>query len=440
MPNKVAVATAVLCATAFLPAPGHAAGCAAVRKQGPWTVVTMPAFPTPKDPSKGVPDGRLTLPYPLVAAGATAAEMYVTDGVSVLRTTDGGCTWGSVFELSALDAVNPDPGVAVSFATGRIEGLDTGTAPGTTRITATSVYVLVRSYENFSEGGPAVLVTSHDSGAHWRAATVAASCDGTAEPVVLGNSDDFVYASGPNAVNVNGFAPYPSNDNLRANSIVSADGGTTWTCPAFPGGGPAMRADPLDPRTLVTFACGGGRTPIRSTDGGAQWTALPALPLPPNHLCDGVDAVDVLHLPHSGVRLAAMVHTNPLYVPPPYWMVVDVSSDGRTWQYLGNVVRDPAGEEALGLALRYDGTPMVVLSVGAVPPSAPTGYAVRTWSSRKRVWLDGPSLGTLATGCAGGAIHTVTGVVPGDALRTSVLMRATVGNGCRPLLLRYRAG
>jgi hypothetical protein len=387
-----------------------------------------------------VPDGRTSLPYPFVAAGATDAEMYVSDGVSVLRTSDGGCSWRSVFELSALNAaITSDAGALAASVTGRIDGLATGVAAGSTRLTATSVYVVIRPYENFSEGGPAVVAASHDSGVTWRIATVAASCDGMSQPFVT-TGQDFVYAAGANAINLAAGALYPSNENHFAKSVVSTDGGATWTCTADPGGGPLMRADPLDARTLVTFRCyaNGSATPVRSTDGGAHWTAMPALPLPPRELCYWLTAGDVARLPRGATRLATLVETNPEGAAPPYSIVVDVSPDGRTWQSLGKVLRDLTSERALGLTLRYDGAPMVVVGVGIVQASAPTGYVVRTWSSRKRAWVDGPPLGVTATGCAGSAIQEVGQVTWGDALRTSMLMLAKVDNGCPPLLVRYR--
>lgn len=430
MRTRLAVAVATLSAGALLPAPVRAAGCAAVWQKKGWTTVDTPAFPAPADTwngGSGWPD------YPLVAGGATANETFVSNGVAVLRTGDGGCTWQTVFSLGVTKGVQADPGVLAQNAFGHIAELVVAPARGVTH-----VYLLLRNELPIVSAlpQPTVVVTSDDGGASWRAATVTMACDGKPGVPMLDGSG--LTAGGTGGVYLTTFKTQ-ADGSLNGRLVASTDGGRTWTCGVTsPGGTEVYRADPIDPRGVWSASCAGAR---RSTDAGVTWTARLPYPSVPGETCTQVDGFDVWHPAGGGPRLAVLLLTHRADAADKTQLAY-VSTDAKTFRQLGTLRGSRTAEFVHLLGFRYDGAPIALVDVGIVSISPATAHVVRTWSDRKRTWADASVLVARMPACPAPAISGVAQAGLGDAARGSLVLRADVNysnNRCPALVLHYRA-
>ncbi|TAL20701.1 MAG: hypothetical protein EPN99_08970, partial [Frankiales bacterium] len=96
-----------VCAVALLVTPAATAqpGCDGVRTDGAWTVVASPELPQrPVDTARAAdPDSTSGRQISAYAVDRERRErLYVTNGVAVLRSSDGGCSWEEVFSPPAV--------------------------------------------------------------------------------------------------------------------------------------------------------------------------------------------------------------------------------------------------------------------------------------------------------------------------------------------------
>lgn len=250
--------------------PVAAQACAEVHTSGAWTSIVAPRFSHPA--SGGVPLAHA------VAAGA--ARLYVTDGLSILRSDDGGCGWSEVYRLPAepplpstdhldalpvtdqsarivtlaVPAVAPDRVLAVlSSAAG------TGVDPG-------PVDADLSTAESLTRSALVAVLRSEDAGGTWRASRQGLPQVGTPRLLRLAPSDP---ARGYLVVS------QATGDAV----LTTADGGATWEARSAPapvteprsGALSDLAVDLLDPLRL--WAVHGPRL-ARSQDGGASWAWL----------------------------------------------------------------------------------------------------------------------------------------------------------------------
>ena len=268
----------VLCLMAVVTAPFAAAAAACGNKEGFWTII---------------PGGRFAEKQTITGLAVdpqAPARMFITNGTEVLRSTNSGCDWKSVFvgaEEASLSG--PTGGTATILS---ISMSDRGAVPP---------YMLVRQ-----DVGPVTrprVFLGTDGGANWGAGDAGLPPAGVPELLRVAPSDpDTAYV----VIDVAGVT-----DAIYA----TTNGGATWT---LRGRSPStgvndLKVDPSRPNDLWI---GGGDGLYHSTDGGASFTPIDAF------TGQEVGPVDVFH---SGgpARIIAFSRTA---------NVGQVSEDGgQTW-------------------------------------------------------------------------------------------------------------
>jgi hypothetical protein len=156
---RAIVAVAALSGAMIAPGVGIAAGgqCRAIETApGGWTTGAMPATPS----------AATEPPNAIVATSAVGQDSLVqlaTDGVSVFRTADGGCSWQTVFTIGPSDYYSVG-GIAVAYSVTSIaNGHDaTATSKQTVYLALTPGIVMVGTV--FAAAPPELLAVSHDGG------------------------------------------------------------------------------------------------------------------------------------------------------------------------------------------------------------------------------------------------------------------------------------
>lgn len=235
MRKLVALMVAVSLLTPLAAARG-AADCGVV--SGNWTTIAGPRFPSG---SQAITD--------LAVDARTPLRFFVTNGTSVMRTTDGGCSWQHSYTLGDQD----DGPLAYTAATSRIVALVAPESGG--RVLASIAETVANQIR------PHVLV-SFDAGRSWESGDTGLPPLGSPEGLVVASSSpDTAYV----AVDLGG----GTLDSLYA----SSDGGRSWQPRSQqPGSGMVgFEVDPTVPNEL--WAYGNGLN--HSTDGGSTWTPVP---------------------------------------------------------------------------------------------------------------------------------------------------------------------
>lgn len=271
-PRVALVALAVTLVPALVPVVGAsaAAGCSGVTRSGSWTVARAPGG---------------SVVHATVASRPTTS--YVSDGVRIARTTDGGCTWREVWRVPAARSAEQP----YDAATAQVVALAVPPAPKA----AARVLAVVQDGVDGSETstgatleGRLHVVRSEDGGATWTSGDsglVTTSRNVRREQIDAAGSGRCgdvrgcvlrIAPSDPDVV----YLATETTPLLPGRLHRSADGGRTWVPRAslvqpsgagVPGGLGSLAVDPVAPDVL--WAEVDGRL-AQSRDGGTTWRAV----------------------------------------------------------------------------------------------------------------------------------------------------------------------
>ena len=230
----VALLTVVSLLTPFTIARG-AEGCGT--SSGPWTVLAGPRFPA----------GTQTI-SDLAVDARSPSLFFVTNGVSVMRSTDGGCSWTESYTLG--EQISPDQ--TFTPANARIESVVVPEAGGRALLSIAETVV--------NQERPHVLVST-DAGRSWQ------SGDSGLPP--LGSPQELVVA--PSSPDI-AYLGLDLGGGTLDSIFASADGGLTWEARQQHVGGEfdGFEVDPLVPTEIWAY----GEGFHRSTDGGQTFVPI----------------------------------------------------------------------------------------------------------------------------------------------------------------------
>ncbi len=271
-----------------------AAGCSGVMRSGSWTVVTTP--------------GDSVVHATVVSRPTTS---YVSDGVRISRTTDGGCTWREVWRVPAARSAS----FPYDAATAQVVAL----AVPETAAAAGRVLAVVQDGLDGQESatgafleGRLHVVRSDDSGATWSSGDsglVTTSRNVRREQIDASGSGRCgdvrgcvlrIAPSDPDVV----YLAAETTALLPGRLHRSIDGGRTWqprvsavlpSGAGRPGGLGALAVDPAEPDVLWAKIDGGV---AQSRDGGSTWRT--------RHV--GSSYGDLLTLQRTGRRPTRVLH------------------------------------------------------------------------------------------------------------------------------------
>ena len=177
----------------------------------------------------------------------TPSRVFVTNGTSVMRTSDGGCSWDSVFVLG------PQPADGQTYTSANAEILDVVVPESGGRVLLSIAETVV------NQTRPHVLV-SFDAGRSWDPGTGLPPLGSPEALVVASSSPDIAYL----AVDLGG--------GTLDTMFASADGGRTWQprSQRLAAGMTGFVVDPIAPTELWGYGDG----VHRSSDGGATWVPV----------------------------------------------------------------------------------------------------------------------------------------------------------------------
>jgi hypothetical protein len=245
-------------------------GCSRVTRGQYWTTFDVPDFP-----NRGSIVSYAVVPF-------QPRTMFATNGVDVLRTTDGGCKWTEVYSVTGKTPL--DHGFRGDSA--RIVAVHVPRSP------AANERVLLVIEESVHTATRPHVVRSDDAGNTWVTGDAGLPPTGRPETLVTTSIDHNV-----------GYLGIDVGDGGLDLVFATVDGGATWslrsnltqTAPnrAITG----LSVDPLAPNELWAFGPGGL---FRSSDGGASFA------LEPQFRNSAVSEVDVFHAParQHGIVLA----------------------------------------------------------------------------------------------------------------------------------------
>lgn len=234
--RKVIALIAVISVVAPLTVARATSSCGSV--SGYWTTIAGPRFPA----------GSPTI-ADLAVDPRTPSRFFVTNGTSVIRTTDGGCSWDPVYELGKTTV----PGQTFTAATARIRSVVVPESGG--RV------LLAVEEQALNQVRPHVVV-SLDAGRTWQAGDTGLPPLGSPEGLVVAHSSPDVAYLG---VDLGG----GTIDTLFA----SGDGGRTWQPRGRQVGNGItdLAVDPITPNELWAWGTSGLH---HSTDGGQTFTPV----------------------------------------------------------------------------------------------------------------------------------------------------------------------
>jgi hypothetical protein len=211
--------------------------CASHHAYAGWTEVDLPTFPTWST------NQATTTMTTWAADRGTPGRVFITDGLSVLRTTDFGCTWRTVYQVSLPPQWRAGNPAIWSLV-----------APG-------GNYVYLMEWL----GDMGFLLTSKDGGLTFTRA-------GANVPVVFPSAEGTVVASTKNPkrvllVNVDPFFLERSDDGGASWTVAAGSVGLLNTSNGY------VAFDPADANTLYVWPVGTVGL-YRSTDAGASFTEI----------------------------------------------------------------------------------------------------------------------------------------------------------------------
>ena len=232
--------------------------CAGHHPYAGWTEVDVPDFPQ-------FTTGTWSRPILNFAADQGApGRVFVTDGLSVLRSTDWGCTWKQVFQV-------PTPPVGVSY--------DTTSVPAIVAAGGNRVYLVTAV--GLGSLGPLVLYASSDGGATF------SKLSGPALPYYDPRPGSLVTSpQNPKRLYLIGIDPFYVERSDDAGATWTMQNGSLSASPGQTAGYVAV--DPANADLLYLWGPGGL---WRSTDGAASFKQITQSVAP----LSNPNAVGVLH-------------------------------------------------------------------------------------------------------------------------------------------------
>ena len=220
--------------------------------------------------------------------------MFVSDWNSVLRSTDGGCTWEKAFSLYDLDAPAPplgcegDLNFATFYADGclRITSIDVASGGSGPARVFVQIHRVYRTPVYFPAGYTTFVLVSKDGGDTFSLLDPTGSENALS---IVGTGGLAVAPSDPNTI-------YATRGDWTHHHIfVSHDAGETWNRVNAPIGvvGSAPVIDPGDPNHIWTYVTDADANKVlanrlwRSTDGGISWEAVTSPLETVNHITIG---------------------------------------------------------------------------------------------------------------------------------------------------------
>lgn len=298
--TMVGAALVVVVAAPFAVAQSPRPGTGCARLRGGWEQIAAPDFPS---------GDRKVASF---TAGATDPDrLVVTNGVSVMTTADGGCTWGETFALPAT----PTATFPFSSSDARITSVVGSVPPVDTPL----MYLTVEQLDRV--GRPHVVV-SVDGGETWQSGDQGLEA-AAGSPLHLA-----VAPSDPRVVYLLTGVTSGSGAGLEQRPLqslfVSADGGASWSKRAdfvaaarelqidLPRGSPVIvvdgsfdgvAVDGLDPDELWLYGPAGL---WHSSDGAVNVAQVDGVPRQ-----SGIGAVDVFHAANAPARVLAFESDTP---------------------------------------------------------------------------------------------------------------------------------
>lgn len=288
--RAVTAALAIVLVIAPLSPPAAAqAGCPGIVQEGAWDSIAAPKYPA--GPPRAITQFAVD-PY-------ASNVIYATNGVSLMATRDGGCSWEPRLVLDTL----PTLAVPISGANSEIVDIEIPES----RYATGQIYLLVAE-----KAGPLSrphVVISRDRGQTWQAS------DNGLPPATGSLNGIHVAPDSPQFVYVQMTLP-TGNDEIYA----STNGGRQWTRRSrIPPEGSAfdMAVDPQNSNELWMWGAGGL---YHSTNGGTSRSFINYVP-PPTPL------VDVWRGTEAASRIAAWApETSSFFIS---------TNGGRTWLPFG---------------------------------------------------------------------------------------------------------
>jgi hypothetical protein len=221
-----------------------AAGCSRVSESGFWTTYDVPDFA-----NGGSITGYAVAPF-------RPTTMFATNGVDVVRTTDGGCSWDPVFTVTGTTPL--DYGFRGDAS--QIVSIQVPRSP------AAQGRVLLLVTERAHTAPRPHVVLSDTAGNSWETGDVGLPPAGNPEELLVSPADPRIAYLGIDLA-----------DGGLDLLFASVDGGSTWTLRSDlmqiePNRGiQHLAIDPVLPLELWAYGTGGL---LRSTDGGASFTSI----------------------------------------------------------------------------------------------------------------------------------------------------------------------
>ena len=334
---------------------------------GGWTRIVAPQFPSGS---------------PVITAYAVEPSlpdrMFVTNGVSLMRSEDAGCEWAQVWSVGDLPI---GQGLAGQAAIRSIEIAPSQGVGG-------DVYLVV---SDLAGSGPPHVIVSRDGGEKWTSADVGLPPSGTPKELLIAPSKpDVMYLWVEQA-------PTLLNGTSPSTVFVTRDGGATWLlssdvtkAAAPPPPFTDIAVDPIVPESLWAATRSGL---FRSRDGGGSWSAIP-------EVTDVLNLLDVIHVPGYPARVLAFeaegssVNQYRTGGPSVHWS----DDDGATW----NVYSTPGSSVVTSVA-HGRGMDDIVLSLDG------SGGRFYRFDATRDAWITirngGSAAGDLSLDAAGPTVY-----------------------------------
>lgn len=399
-------------------APPVAAANGCGHRHGAWTVVNAPAFPTSAASHAQATTADLV-------PGGTASRLFATNGDTIMRSTNLGCSWSAVFSLDPTR--NPS---AAGWPDTLLRTWPEAVITSVAAASSTVDYAVIRGQGTTSNGlagvtgAPLFWAASTNGGTSWQLSVVEApwAAGSPPIPVLAGSATPSLYLapSDPRtayvSMNNNSADPTTAQTGLdeaaseastplpyRTPDVIgTTNGGTSWyalgqSLNTHSGG--QFIVDPSNSRTLWAYGSPdwGSQDGVlsESTDGGRTWYSAPRA----THTIgtrraevEGVQWLDVAHPRGSAARLLMNWPDGSAYsgnTPPPTlyasnnaghsWKILGTPPTLNAWSYVLTVRPRwlcTQGQDALVLAELQGGSFYYSPATGGpdTPPTQPANY------------------------------------------------------------------